>query len=73
MKHIIQTNVHKYVGLPDNSNLSEFTRIYKIFENNIEQMPSPIVMIVSLMDSEKQVYFLQFNRKSYRIYVSNDD
>ena len=67
MKHIIETNVHKYVGLPDNSNLSEFTRIYKIFENNIEQMPSPIVMIVSLMDSEKQVYFYNLIEKVIKL------
>ena len=57
MHHIVETNVHKHLALPDNCNLKEFTRVYKIFENRLDEIPSPIEMVISLLNSEKGVWF----------------
>lgn len=55
MKHIVETNVHKYIGLSDECNLEEFSRVYKIFENDLENIPMPITMVCSLLNSLHEV------------------
>ena len=55
MHQIVNTNVHKYIGLPDDPNLDEFDRVYKIFEKDITQLPSPITMVTALLRSQAEV------------------
>lgn len=55
MKHMIDTNVSKYIGFPDDLNINEFSRIYKLFESNVSEMPSPIAMVCSLLKNASQV------------------
>lgn len=61
MKHMIETNVHKYIGLPEDCELEEFSRVYKIFHNDLENIPMPITMVCSLLHSHKEVYFCTQN------------
>lgn len=60
MKHMIDTNVSKYIGFPNDLNINEFSRIYKLFESNVSEMPSPITMVCSLLKNASQVWFEKF-------------
>ena len=57
---MIDTNVSKYIGFPDDLNINEFSRIYKLFESNVSEMPSPITMVCSLLKNASQVWFEKF-------------
>lgn len=55
MKHMVDTKVHVNIGFHELCDIDEFTRIYKIFENNLNDLPMPITMICSLFKNPKQV------------------
>lgn len=55
IKHILDTNVHFHIGLPKVCNLDEFDRIFKLFKNDMKQMPNSITMICALLHSIEEV------------------
>ena len=55
LRQIVETNCHKYIGFPDKVNLDEFSRVYKIFENNLQNMPQPVTMVCSLLHNKDEV------------------
>ncbi|RNA23117.1 CCA tRNA nucleotidyltransferase mitochondrial [Brachionus plicatilis] len=68
MKQIVDTQVHKYIGLPDSCNLNEFSTIYRNFEKNLIDIPSPITMVCSLLHSAKE-----FEKLHKRMKFSNEE
>lgn len=55
MKYMVETDVHVNIGLPADCNLNEFSRVYKIFESDLKQMPCPITMVCALLHNLKEV------------------
>lgn len=68
MKKIVDTEVHKFIGLPEICQLNEFSRIYKNFENNIKHIPLPITMVSALLHSAEEVFFNKINYSLKDIY-----
>lgn len=67
MKQIVNTQVHKFIGLPDPCELNEFSRVYKNFENNLKNIPLPITMVCALLHSTKEVFFIKINKKLSKV------
>ena len=57
MKHMIETNVAKYLGFEQDLNLTEFSQLHKLYENETDNKvkPMPITMICSLLKNSNQV------------------
>ena len=69
MEQIVNTNVHVHIGLPEMCNLKEFARVYSKFKNNLEQVPIPITMVCTLLDSIEEVTSHISNFFSLRTYL----
>jgi len=56
MKHIIETNVHVYIGFPQSCDLEEFSRVWKNNQNEVsDRVPQAMTMICSLFKSPSEV------------------
>ena len=59
MKHMIETNVAKYLGFDEQQdlNLADFSQLHKLYENETDYKikPMPITMICSLLKNSNQV------------------
>jgi hypothetical protein len=72
---MVDTNVHFHIGLPNVCNLDEFNRIFKLFKNDMKQMPNSITMICALLHSIEEVkiiFVINFNIFLLRIYFLFD-
>ena len=67
MKHMIETQVAKYLGFGDDLNLDEFSRIYKLYETRPDDKPLSITMICSLLKTPSQVCSFLFLFEMLRV------
>lgn len=60
LKHMKETHVLENIGLPGDCNLDEYSRVYSIFHDDLENIPSPITMVCALLHSNREVRFIDY-------------
>ncbi|CAF0710220.1 unnamed protein product [Brachionus calyciflorus] len=68
MRHIVDTQVHKYIGFTDSCDLEEFSQIYRYFDADLQNIPMPITMVCALLRTSKE-----FEKLLKRMRFSNEE
>ena len=54
-----ETGVFKYIGLPEISNLAEFSRVYRNFHDEMEHIPTSVTMVCALLNNQEEVIYIE--------------